>query len=125
MSDLPTAKVEPTASPLPPRPQDDPLTPSQWRTLLAFSDAIVPDVEPKAIARPQSQLAVPDNEYSTALSHLSQQCERGGQLDKAKEYLQERPSDNPAFKDGLWRYVGQYVPADAKFQLATVLSVLE
>lgn len=125
MSELSTKPVEPTASPLPPKPEADPLTASQWRTLLAFADATIPSIAPKSIAKAKHALLIDDNEYSTALSTLQQDTLRGGREELAKQYLAERPSNIPAFKESIWRFVGLHVPSDAKMQLLTVFSLLE
>ncbi|MBE7181885.1 MAG: hypothetical protein INR71_11885, partial [Terriglobus roseus] len=122
---LPADKVEPTASPLPPAPEVDPLSPSQWRTLMAFADAVIPDIAPKATAKQYKQLAIGDNEYSTVLSHLEEQCLEGGAEGLAKEYLAETPSKNPKFKESVYRFVGLHIPEDVKRQLTLVFSALD
>ncbi|KAF2104595.1 long-chain fatty alcohol dehydrogenase [Rhizodiscina lignyota] len=120
-----TNVVEPVASPAPPKPEADPLTSSQWRSLLAFADAVIPDLAPKSTANAETSLPIPENEYSTALSTIQQYALRGSHEDLAKQYLAERPSNLPDFKETTWRQLALYVPEDPRKQLTTILSILE
>lgn len=119
-----TSQFTPKASPLPSLPED-PLTPSQWRLLLALADAIIPTVVPETPVDPMKELAVPSSEYSQALTTLESTNLRGDEEGLAKTYLSERPSQNPAFKEALWRFIGCHVPADLKSQLALAFNLLD
>lgn len=127
MTEIHTAPVTPKASPLPPGPDTDPLTPSQWRILLAFADAVIPTILPEATADPQKELGVPANSYSQALTTLESTWLRGAEDPQgiARQYLEERPSQNPAFRDIIYRYIGTHVPADLRAQLTMGLNLLD
>lgn len=123
---LSTEPVSPKATPLPPLPKDDPLTPAQWKTLLAITDACIPAVKPISIANTAIEIAATDTEYSTALSTIKGLTPK---LDPdttaaATEYLQDYASANPAFKDELQRIFALYMPASTRKELLMVLNVL-
>jgi hypothetical protein len=124
---LPTESVSPKAAQLPALPTEDPLTPAQWKTLLAIADAIVPAIKPMSTARVKTEIAVTDNEYSTAVSTLSQLTPEHdpGADDAARDYLADHASRNPAFKLGLQRILAMYMPPSQKKELLMVLSILK
>lgn len=124
---LPTEAVSPKATPLPPLPTEDPLTPAQWKTLLAIADAVIPAVRPTSTANTKTEVAVTDNEYSTAVSALRALApEDDPDADTAaKEYLADNASSNPLFKMELQRIFAMYMPQSTKKQLTTVLNILE
>ena len=124
---LPTEPVSPKATPLPPLPAEDPLTPAQWKTLLAIADTVIPAVKPTSTANRRTEVAVADNEYSTAVSAL-RGLTPGNDPDAdtaAKEYLADNASSNPLFRLELQRIFAMYMPQTTKKQLTTVLSILE
>jgi hypothetical protein len=120
---LPSARVSPKDSPLPPVPAEDPITQDQWRTLLSLADCVIPSIQPSSVAEPTSQLAVPDPDYSTALGKIEQYAVADGGNGLAEKYLQEKASDIPAFIDNLRRILTFYVPPGMKkeFQLGLTL----
>lgn len=124
---LPTEAVSPKAAPLPPLPAEDPLTPAQWKTLLAITDAVIPAIKPVSVANARTEIAVEDNEYSTAVSALvglTPQDDPDAET-AAKEYLSDYASSNPAFKLELQRVFAMYMPQDVRGQLLSVLNILE
>ncbi|KAF2753833.1 long-chain fatty alcohol dehydrogenase [Pseudovirgaria hyperparasitica] len=118
-----TGKI-PKASPPSALPSNDPLTPEQWKTFLAISDAFVPAVQPKSKADPMHQLAVPDDEYSRAMSVLERitPTETGRLL--VDNYLQESPGTSEAFRKAVYRLMSFFMVPDQKNQLIMVLNVL-
>ena len=92
MATLTTQTVSPKATPLPPLPAEDPLTPAQWKTLLAIMDAIVPSIKTIAVANTQNEVPAMDNDYQKALSTLttlSPDSENNTEV-LAKKYLEEK-----------------------------------
>lgn len=124
---LSTEPVSPKSSPLPPLPAENPLTPAQWKTLLAIADAVIPAIKPVSTANAGTEIAVDDNEYSKAVSVLRGLTpEDDPDADTAaKEYLANNASSSPAFQLELHRVLAMYMPQDVKRQLTTVLNVLE
>lgn len=124
---LPTEPISPKATPLPPLPTEDPLTPAQWKTLLAITDAVIPAIKPISTATAGTEIAVTDNEYSTAISALRALTpENDPDADTAaKEYLADYASSNPAFKSELQRIFAMYMPQSTKKELCMVLNILK
>jgi hypothetical protein len=124
---LPTEAVSPKATPLPPLPSEDPLTPAQWKTLLAISDAVIPAIKPVSTADVKTEVAVDDNSYSTAVSALralTPEDDPNAEV-AAKEYLADNASSNPAFKMQMQRIFAMYMPQSTKKELSMVLSILK
>ncbi|KAK7722667.1 hypothetical protein SLS57_004872 [Botryosphaeria dothidea] len=112
-------------SPLPPPTGEDPLSPAQWTTLLAFADAVVPSIAPSATAKLSTQLAVDANAYATTLAHVQQFAGPDVNAQLSADYLAEKPSECLAFRDSIRRLMAQYIPADVRKQLLMVLTVLD
>lgn len=124
---LPAQHVSPKATPLPPLPAENPLTPAQWRTLLAITDAVIPAIKPMSTAIVKNELAITDNEFSTAMSAISKLTPENdpGADDAAREYLADNASSNPAFKTELQRIFAMYLPDSQKKQLLMIMSILK
>ncbi|KIW04861.1 uncharacterized protein PV09_04043 [Verruconis gallopava] len=109
-------------SPLAPVPAEDPLTKDQWRTLLAIADAVVPTVVEKRKGKESfSAVALESKEYAAVVAELEQHTQ---DADLAVKYLKERPSQNPVFKESLWRLFGENTPKDLVKLMALVLNLL-
>ncbi|KAI8932956.1 hypothetical protein NX059_010425 [Plenodomus lindquistii] len=130
MATLPTTQntepVSPKATPLPPLPSKDPLTPDQWKTLLAILDAVVPAIKPASTANPRIELVVADTEYSSAVSKLIGLVPSTdtNPEDAVKQYLEDYASKNPLFRQQLQRILSMYMPQSQRNQLSTILTVL-
>jgi hypothetical protein len=124
---LPVKPVSPKATPLPPIPAEDPLSPEQWKTLLAIADAVVPAIKPLSVANTLTEVSVTDNDYSTAISELRTLIPEDDPDAEtaAKEYLADNATSNPAFKLELQRIFAMYMPQSTKNQLSTVLNILK
>lgn len=124
MSALP---VSPTATLLPPLPTDDPLTPAQWKTLLAIADACVPAIRPMSAANTNTEIAVPDTEYSTAVSALKALTPKADPDAEtaATDYLADHATANPAFRSELHRIFALYMPHSTRRELTMVLNILK
>jgi hypothetical protein len=127
MSALPTEPVSPNATPLPPLPTDDPLTPAQWKTLLAIADACVPAIKPLSAANTKTEIAIPDTDYSAAVSALKALTPKSDPdaEETAKAYLADHASSNPAFRSELHRLFAVYMPQSTRKELTMVLNILK
>jgi hypothetical protein len=124
--ELRTEPVDVKASPLPPAPAEDPLTKDQWRTLLAFADSIIPSVVPHSSGQTSSDVrAIPAGEYASATVSIENHALGGGHTGLAKAYLDERPSQLPAFKENVYRFLGLHTPHELRKLLAFGLDTLK
>ncbi|EMD66187.1 hypothetical protein GGP41_006362 [Bipolaris sorokiniana] len=124
---LQTEPISPRATPLPPLPAEDPLTPAQWTTLLAIADAVIPAILPASTATAQTDIAAADADYSTAISTLRARIPEtdpdAGAV--AKEYLAAYASQDPAFRAEMQRVFAMYMPHSQRKELAMVLDLLD
>jgi len=123
MPQINPSPVTPKPTPLPPLAEQDPLTPGQWRVLLAFADTIIASITSEASEESHTELGVSENAYSQALTTIAKQC--GGDKDVARQYLAERPSENPLFKELCYRLLSVDLPSDLRSQLSLGLNVLD
>ncbi|ORY16385.1 hypothetical protein BCR34DRAFT_445943, partial [Clohesyomyces aquaticus] len=121
---LSTASISPKATPLPPLPSEDPLTPAQWETFLAIADAIIPAIKPIATTNTETEIPANPNEYSAAISTLNGlSADSDGEV-LIKQYLEENVSSNPAFREGIQRLIAVYMPQSTRKELAMILNIL-
>ena len=99
MSTTQIGALAPLAAPLPPVPNGQALTPSQWTTLMAFADTIIPSIE--------------------NVSDIAEGDSRVG------EYYKESASSVPGFREALQRLFSDYVRPDALDGIKVILSALE
>jgi hypothetical protein len=124
---LPTEPISPKATPRPPIPAEDPLTPSQWKTLLAINDAVVPAIKPSATANVETEVAVTDSEYSNAISTIQALVPENDPdaNTAAQEYLADYASSNPAYKLELRRLFAMYMPQSTRNDIGMILNLLK
>ncbi|KAL1598803.1 hypothetical protein SLS60_007945 [Paraconiothyrium brasiliense] len=121
---IPTATVSPKATTLPPLPAEDPLTPAQWRTLLAIAETIVPAVKPSATARGRTEIVVTDNEYSAIVSRLKGLTPDLDGEEAAKAVLDDNPALDPVFREELRRVIALTLPQSNRKDLSIILNIL-
>ena len=116
--------IAPLDVPLPPVPEGDVLTPSQWITFLAIADAIIPAVAP-ASSSSIDDLAVQLPDYDNAIDNIQRVVPPDAASDAVQNYLKEKASSTPGFKDLMHRTFGHYMREDALRGIRVILSLLE
>lgn len=129
-------------------PVPTPFTDSQWRTLMALMDTVIPSIQAESTTQAESGFAgdggsyeIEVGEYEKIVDELGRMIpgsgedaerkgegegERGAEKRELLEkYLNEKASDNEAFQNMLKRTFGLLVPEKARKGLAFVLSSLE
>lgn len=124
MTPLVSNLIAPFESPLPSPPSGDVLTDSQWTTLMAIADTVIPSISDSSQSS-SGGLSVEPTEYATAVKILNAKIPDTGKGDLARTYLQESPSTLPGFKQFLQRVIGDYMREDARKGLRVLLSALE
>lgn len=122
MTTIQLSLVKPLEAPLPPQRGGDALTESQWTTLLAVADTIVPSIV--ASTQSQAQLALTDTGFEDARETIIRRG-TGRDLDLPVQYLEEKPSSVPAFRALLQRNLSDYLREDVIKGLRVILSALE
>jgi molybdopterin-guanine dinucleotide biosynthesis protein A len=114
------------SSPVAPIPGEDPLTKDQWRTLMAIADTVVPTVVEKSKGKTAFKaLAVDSVDYSRALTTIEKHASHSQRRDIASEYLKERPSQLPAFREAVHRFLALNTPHDLLKLMQTGLNLLQ
>lgn len=116
--------IAPLESPLPPPPNGEVLTDSQWTTLMAIADTVIPSISDSSQSSPE-RLMVEPSEYAMAVKTLKSEIPDTGKVDLIRTYLQESPSTLPGFKQYLHRTVEDFMREDARKGLRVLLSALE
>lgn len=80
---------------------------------MAFSDTVIPTVLEKgrgASAFKENSVSV--EQYGNAIATIQEHALRSKNKFLAVEYLEERPSQIPAFRANVHRFIGLYMPKD-------------
>ena len=114
----------PLATPVAAPPEGEVLTESQWATLMAIGDAVVPSIDGYG-ADASKSIILEDTEYLKVVKEL--EVGRGSNVDRQliRSYLAERASQVPGLKDILQRTLALYIRPEAKKGIMVVLSALE
>lgn len=117
-------------SPLGDLPKDDPLTKDQWRTLLAIADTVVPAIiESTKPTTPFKAIAVEPKKYASVVATIDRYAAESEHVNKTEnltqEYLSERPSKIPQFRDALYRFLALNTPPDQVKLIGIILNLLK
>ena len=117
-------------SPLGDLPKDDPLTKDQWRTLLAIADTVVPAIiESTKPSTPFKAIAVESKRYAGIVATIDKYARESEHVNKTEnltqEYLAERPSKIPGFRDALYRFLALNTPPDQVRMIGIILNLLK
>lgn len=116
--------ISPLETPLPPSSDCEVLTKSQWRTLLAIAETVIPSIEVSSEPSLQS-LTLSAAEYTSTIEAVIQRLPEGVSRDLSTSYLKESASSIPAFDLLLKRIVRDYVREEARKGIRVILSALE
>ena len=116
--------IAPLNTPLPPPPEGEPLTESQWTTLMAIADTVIPMIEVSSATSSKS-LCLQASDYATAVEAIKRRVPSGASGELAQSYLRENASAVPGFRELLRRTIGDYIREDAKKGIRVILSALE
>lgn len=121
---LPLTSTGPKPSPVPPSSKD-PLSKDQWRTLYAFADTIVACIQPASHAKQNKDLGLTESDYAVAFNKIEYLALANSNVNLAKEYLMETPSENLQFRECIYRLLSEYIPKDLFDQLTLGLTLLK
>ncbi|KAI9892732.1 MAG: hypothetical protein M1814_001152 [Vezdaea aestivalis] len=114
--------LAPLASPRPPPPEDA-LTASQWKTLMAVADTVIPCIQPTSKGNPDSDLLIPDDEYEKTVAGLHT-ISRPVKSDVVDNFLREKPSDRPEFREFINIFIAKIMNLEKRNELHFVLNML-
>ena len=116
--------IAPLEAPLPAPPEGEFLTASQWTSLMAIADTIIPSIVVSSTPSP-NKLSILASEYTNAVSQLKRTVPADADAEAPHKYLQECASSTPGFQKALHRQLGFYVRQDALKGIRVILSALE
>lgn len=123
--DMPTAQVTVKAAPVAPIP-DDPLTKEQWRTLMAVADTVIPTVTEKSVnGASHNEFAVASETYRDAVADVNTHALRSTNKQLTAQYLGERPSELPGFRENMQRHLMLFTPQQMRQLMQFVLNMLK
>lgn len=115
--------IAPLESPLPPLAAGEVLTESQWTTLMAIGDTVIPSITASS-ALSTTKLSVQGSEYSASIDKL-RELPAKPEAGLYRKYLEENASSIPGVREAIQRLLSDYMPEDARKGLRVVLSALE
>lgn len=124
MASTELSTIAPLDSPLPPVPKGDVLTESQWTTLLAIADTIVPSIQASPILSVES-LCIQSFQYTNASQEIQKAVPPEAPDSAVQKYLAEKASSTPRFKELIQRTFGDYMREDALKGIRVILSALK
>lgn len=116
--------IAPLDTPLPPPPEGEALSESQWATLMAIADTVIPTIEVSSTPSTRN-LCIQASDYATAVAAINKRVPSGTVEEMPQSYLRENASSIPGFKELLRRTIGDYMREDAKKGIRVILSALE
>lgn len=116
--------IAPLDAPLPPPPDGQVLTESQWTTLMAIADAVIPSIEVSSTLS-NSSLSLTPAEYASAHETITRHLPAQADPSLTKRFLQENASSLPGFRELIQRILGNYLREDARKGIRVILSALE
>lgn len=116
--------IAPLATLVPPPRNGDVLSESQWTTLLAIADTIIPSVTSSADAK-SSNANIESTTCAETAEGLQRWMPKGSSDTLARDYLQETPSSLPSFKQLLSEILGDQIRPEAVKGIKLILSSLK
>ena len=116
--------IAPLDTPLPPPPEGQVLTESQWTTLMAIADAVIPSIEVSS-SLSNSSLCLAPSEYASAVETIARRLPAQTDPNLTQRFLQENASSVPGFRELLQRILGDSLREDARKGIRVILSALE
>ncbi|CAL3973808.1 unnamed protein product, partial [Diplocarpon coronariae] len=119
--------IAPLEAALPDPPTGNYFTETQWVSLMALMDTVIPSVKRESVGankQYQDEERIPDTSFNTALHHLQRNVTNAPTKMQLDQYLAEKPSDNPEFHELVKRTLIQFSREDARKGFSFLLSAL-
>lgn len=110
--------------PLPPVSNEAVFSDEQWRVFMALADTIIPSIRSRGQQNSLTDKIVPAADLDRAVSSLAANIPGPDASRLARQYLEERPSENPNFRIAVQRLFTEFVPEEGKSGLSLVLNAL-
>ncbi|PYH49424.1 long chain fatty alcohol oxidase [Aspergillus saccharolyticus JOP 1030-1] len=124
MAEENTAQHVPMDVPLPPVPTRAIFTTTQWRTLLALADAVIPSIRSPVMYKSKATKIVTSQEMEQARATLISRIPSPDAATIAGQYLRESASSNNTFRESLQRLFSFYVHDEGLNGIKFILNAL-
>lgn len=114
----------PLAAALPPAKDGEVLTESQWTTLMAIADTVIPSIR-ASTDQSLTHLGIQASEYTKSTDIIKRGIPSQQSADIARAYLDECPGSIPAFKEHVQRLLADHLRDEAQKGISIILSALE
>jgi hypothetical protein len=125
MTDLVTSAYTPLEVPLPAAPDTSFFSDTQWKTLFALADVIIPSIRTAATVRSSTDKVISTAEWDSAVAKLSSLIPGPDAAKVAAIYLEEDVSSNPLFRAYVERIMSHYVHEEGKSGFGLIMNALK
>ena len=116
--------ISPLATPLPPLPEGEVLTPAQWVTLMSIGDTIIPSIRNTSHPSPMA-LQIDSTLYQAISTGIQTKLYSNSSPEVVVSYLEENASSIPGVQETIHRTLANYVRPDQRKGIAVILSALK
>jgi hypothetical protein len=106
-------------------PVTNPFTESQWTTLMAIMDTIIPSIQSDTSTKQTDHQSIPQEEFEATVDSLKKIVDEKHDRQIFEEYLNNKASDEPKFQSTLMHAFGKLIPEANRKGMAFILSTLE
>lgn len=110
---------------LPPFPNLSFFSDTQWTTLFALCDAVVPSIRTAATVQSSLDKVISSGEWDAAVSKLTSLIPGPDAAKIATRYLEEDVSSNAVFRSYVQRILGDYVHEEGKAGFGLIMNALK
>ncbi|MCJ1310361.1 hypothetical protein MMC25_004025 [Agyrium rufum] len=126
MNDAGMAQISPLAVTLPRLPEGEVLSESQWRTLMAIGDTVIPSIhEATSESTSQDTFALSEKEYNKVSSNIRSALPTSSSPKLLQTYLAENASGNEGAREFIQRTLSCYVRPAQRKGMGVILNALD
>ncbi|KAL1878987.1 hypothetical protein Plec18167_004282 [Paecilomyces lecythidis] len=114
----------PLESPVPPVQTAEVFSESQWQMLLTLADTVIPSIKAREGPHSSNDKLISSSEMNKAISALAANISGPDAKKIAVQYLEERPSTIPQFREAIQRLFSDWVPYGARYGIVLMLNAL-
>jgi hypothetical protein len=104
---------------------ENPFTETQWTTLMAIMDTIIPSIQKDAPNSQATHQSISGEEFDAVVDSLKETLEEKYGTELYEEYLTKKASDDPKLQNILKHAFGKLLPEANRKGMAFILSTLE
>lgn len=119
------AEAAPIPTPVTDEVYENPFTGTQWTTLMAIMDTIIPSIQQDSTTDQIDHRSISALEYDSLVNSFEEILDEKFSSELYDEYLNMKASDYPKFQNTLKHVFGNFLPEANRKGMAFILSTLE